>query len=257
MRDKISTFIKSDTYFYIIAGVIILNATLIGFHTMLPPRTELWYTLDSIEHLFIMALLIEVLFRVFILRGEFFRDGWNVFDFVVTSFSTITHFRSLSLLRLFRVLVKIPNMEVILVSLRSIAGQVAAILLVVSIMFYIFGVIGVRLYGETAPESFSDLRWSMISLSQIMVGDDYGDIFKNIIKGNISGYFYFIFVTLAFTFILVNLFIGVVVGAIKSAVDKSISMESSEEIKYLNQVIERLDRLERKLEKHVGEKSGK
>ena len=247
MRERLSNFINSDLFHYGIMAVIILNALILGLQSSFKFHTTIEDMLSLAEMSLITFFCCEIALRIIVQKEKYFSSGWNIFDLIIITLSIFPHFRSLSVLRVFRVMRKIPHMSMILESMKSISGQVAIILLVILVLFYAFGVIGVRLYGELAPYSFSDLRWSFISLMQIMVGDQYGHILRSIIKEGSSGYLYFIVTTTIFTFIIINLFIGVVVGAIQRAVSKTLQKTEIEEESHLLEILQKLNKIEEQM----------
>lgn len=246
-------FLKSETFHFYVFGVILFNALILGLQTLDTLSHESVIILNYIELTLVIFFICEVFLRIIVNFREFFRNGWDLFDLLIVCLCIIPHLRSLSILRTFRVLEKLPHMSNILTAIRNTSFPILIVILIMMILFYTFGVIGVRLYGETAPVRFAGLEWAFLSLAQIMVGDAYGDIIRNVIQKDPSGWLYFIIVTVMFTFVVVNLFIGLVVGAIQSGVisEKKNRQTHTDLLKELN---DRIMKIESKIGKKNNEK---
>jgi voltage-gated sodium channel len=254
MLDKLRKFLQSDKFHYYVFGVILFNALVLGLQTIDSLEHRLSTLLDNLELMLVIFFILEVVFRAIANGKKFFSNGWDVFDLIIVCLCVFPHFRSLSVLRTFRVLEKLPHMSNILSSIRGTSIQILIVILIMFVLFYTFGVIGVRLYGVTAPVRFAGLEWAFLSLAQIMVGDAYGEIIRNVVLNNPSGWIYFTVVTVMFTFVVVNLFIGVVVGAIQSAVNRDEIKYKKQSTDALKELLQRLDRIEDNLRKKEDDK---
>ena len=172
------TRLKDNRIFqFSVVFIIIVNAVFIGATT---------YNLDPIilnivnigDYLITIFFVIEILIR-FIGEKEkknFFKDGWNTFDFLIVAISLIpipnnSSFLVLRLLRIFRVLrliSVIPELKKIIEALLASIKRVFYVSLLLFIILYIFAVAGNLLFSESDPQRWGDLGISLITLFQVL-----------------------------------------------------------------------------------------
>ena len=78
--------VDSAPFTYFIAGVILANAAVLGLETYDSIDRDAGGTLDTLNDVFLAIFVVELGLR-FASYGrrpqDFFKSGWNVFDFVV------------------------------------------------------------------------------------------------------------------------------------------------------------------------------
>jgi voltage-gated sodium channel len=152
---------------------------------------------------------------------NYFRDGWNVFDFVVvvlcllpmdSQFAVVLRLgRTLRLLRLVSALPKLQLLVGALIKSFSSMGYVGLLL---GIMFYIYAITGVHLFGGHDKEHFGSLSQAFLTLFQTITLDDWKHLLTSA-----SGPFpaiaviYFVSFILLGTMIMLNLFIGIIMNS--------------------------------------------
>jgi len=161
-----------------------LNAVLIGLSTYLADATPL-RVIEAIETICIGIFVIEIVLR-FLARdstASFFRNGWNLFDLIIVIAALVPASGGvgpiLRILRVFRVLrlVKaIPELRLIVdVLLRSVASM-KYVALLATILFYVYAVIGVKLFGGDGHPMrpyFASIHEACFTLFRILTGDDW------------------------------------------------------------------------------------
>jgi voltage-gated sodium channel len=218
--------VQSETFNNFIISVILINAFLIGLSTYLTDATAL-RVIAGIETVCIVIYLLEIALR-FKARdstSSFFRDGWNVFDIVIVIAALIPASNGigpvLRILRVFRVLrlVKaIPELRMIVtVLLRSVASM-KYVALLATILFYVYAVIGVKLFGSKdhpMQPYFSSIHEACFTLFRILTGDDWTQMRYDLAQaGHSLGAFTAFQVSwiVIATFLLVNLIVGAVIN---------------------------------------------
>ena len=152
---------------------------------------------------------------------RYFCDPWNVFDFGVLllclvpatgSFAAVLRLaRGLRLLRLVSALPKLQLLVGALLKSFSSMGYVAVLL---GLMFYIYSVASVHLFGGVAPEQFGSLPAALLSLFQLITLENWPDVFAAANDaGPVRATFYFISFIVLGTMIMLNLFIGVIMNS--------------------------------------------
>ena len=152
---------------------------------------------------------------------RYFLDGWNVFDFTVLllcllpaagPFAAVLRLaRALRLLRLVSALPKLQLLVGALLKSFSAMGYVGVLL---GLMFYIYAVAGVHLFGGAAPEHFGSLSAALFSLFQLITLEGWVDVFGAVHgAGPARAIVYFTSFFVLGTMIMLNLFIGVIMNS--------------------------------------------
>jgi voltage-gated sodium channel len=154
---------------------------------------------------------------------DYFRDGWNVFDFAVivlcllpmdSQFAVVLRLgRTLRLLRLVSALPKLQLLVGALIKSFSSMGYVSLLL---GIMFYIYAIAGVHLFGGHDKEHFGSLSRAFLTLFQTITLDDWKFLFVSA-QGSAPAVaaVYFISFILLGTMIMLNLFIGIIMNSME------------------------------------------
>lgn len=154
---------------------------------------------------------------------DYFRDGWNVFDFTIivlcllpidSQFAVVLRLgRTLRLLRLVSALPKLQLLVGALIKSFSSMGYVGLLL---GIMFYIYAIAGVHLFGGHDPQHFGNLSLAFFTLFQTITLDDWKFLFVSA-QGSSPAIaaFYFISFILLGTMIMLNLFIGIIMNSME------------------------------------------
>jgi len=223
---RIRRLVESAAFNNFVIAVIVLNAVLIGLSTYLTDTTAL-RVIAAIETLCVGIFVVEIVLR-FVARDStaaFFRNGWNIFDLVIVIAALIPASGGvgpvLRILRVFRVLrlVKtIPELRLIVdVLLRSVASM-KYVALLAAILFYVYAVIGVKLFGgegHSMRPYFSSIHEACFTLFRILTGDDWTQMRYELAQaGQPLGAFtaYQVSWIVVATFLLVNLIVGAVIN---------------------------------------------
>lgn len=260
-----------------IIALIIIAAVLIGFETspdLSPGTLHLLHTLDLlILGIFTLEIVIKVL-----AEGRrplnFFRDPWNVFDFLIVTACFIPAWgswaavaRILRILRVFRLINALPRLQFLVnVLLKSIPSMGYVGLLLI-LLFYVYGVIGVFLFRANDPVHFGDLPTAILSLFRIVTLEDWTDImyiqiygsdvyrtgmefFAGQVDPQAFGWpaaLYFISFVLTGSLVMLNLFIGVIVNGIHELHKEPHADEDPETTELIERLQKDLDALRERL----------
>lgn len=226
---------------WFIVAVIVFAGLVTGIETYPPLTARYQDLLLSIDKLILAIFVLEIVLKISACGRQplrFFRDGWNVFDFAIVvicllPFDTklIYVVRLVRILRVLRLITALPRLQVIVGALlRSVPsmGYVSALLF---ILFYIYAVLGVHLFGGNDPVHFSNLYVSLLSLFRVVTLEDWTDIMYISMYGcDQYGYgdtpqlcraprahfflapLFFVSFVLLGTMIMLNLFIGVIIN---------------------------------------------
>lgn len=204
-----------------IITVILINGIVLGVETTRGLSDTTMQVLYWIDRLCLFIFVIELAMKLLVYRVSFFRQGWNIFDFVIVGISLIPATGPLSILRAFRIFRVLRLITTVDSIRRVVAGMLIAIPGVGSvggllmIFFYIGAVISTTLFGEAFPDWFGTLGRSMYSLFQIMTLESWSmGIVRPVMELYPYAWVFFIPFIMVTTFMVLNLFIGIIVDAI-------------------------------------------
>ena len=122
------------------------------------------------------------------------------------------------LVRVFRVLRMVsivPELRILINSLLKAMPQLSYVMLLMFIIFYIYGAVGSFFFDQINPDLWGDIATSMLTLFRVMTFEDWTDVmYETMAVYPLSWVFYlsFIFFT-AFAFL--NMIIGIVVNVLE------------------------------------------
>lgn len=272
-RDHFITLRSNKMFEMTVIAIIILSAMLIGATTYdIDPG---WMTLLKVLDIGVtLFFMVEILIRMAAeerLRN-FFKDGWNVFDFIIVSVSLIPVSENdmvllARLLRIFRVLrlvSMIPELRVLMDALVKSIPRIGYVALLMFIIFYIFGAVGSFLYEKINPTLWGDISISMLTLFRVATFEDWTDVmYETMAVYPWSWAYYLVFIFLA-AFVFLNMMIGVVLDVMSKEHEK-FSLEQGEgeasEVHWIKQHTAemelRMERMENMLERLVNSKTEK
>jgi voltage-gated sodium channel len=254
---NIRTLVQSAAFNNFIIAVIVVNSVLIGLSTYVTNTTTL-RVIAGVEAVCVVIYLVEVVLR-FKARDStaaFVRDGWNIFDIVIVVSALIPASNGigpvLRILRVFRVLrlVKtIPELRMIVtVLIRSVASM-KYVALLAFILFYIYAVIGVKLFGSHGHPMqayFASIHEACFTLFRILTGDDWTQMRYELAQAGQPMWAFTAYqvtwIVIA-TFLLVNLIVGAVINNYQRVQDiedhRSLAPDRSEQ--RLRELVQELD----------------
>lgn len=220
----------------VITALIVVNAVVLGLDTSAAIRARWGTTLDLIDHLILAVFAGELLARIVVERARFPRNPWNVFDFIVIGISlvpmaeTFSVLRSLRILRVLRLITAVPTLKRVVGGLLAALPGMGSIVLLISLIYYVFAVIATKLFGGDVPQLFGTLGDSLFTLFTVMTLEGWVDgVTKPVMEHHAHAWVFFILFIVTTTFMVLNLFIGVVVNAMQSEHEKEQAAERAAE----------------------------
>jgi voltage-gated sodium channel len=234
-REKIKQFIESKSVQNFIIGLIVFNSITIGMETSENVMLNFGLTLLLIDKIILAVFVIEILLKLYAYGFSFFKNGWNIFDFSIVAIAllpasgALAVLRSLRIFRSLRLIKNLPKLRFIVEALLHSLPSLGWIFVLLALVFYVFAVIGTKLFGASYPEWFGNLGASMFSLFQIMTLEGWAEISREIMKEYPLANIYFIIFILLASYTTLNIFIAIVVNTM-SEVQKNTSSESVSKI---------------------------
>lgn len=225
---KIFQLIAGHRWFtHIIIGLILFNAVLLGLETVERWYSQYFHWFHFFDQLLLWVFTLEIIIRLLSYRRPwtFFKDGWNIFDFVIvasghilTGAPFVTVLRILRVLRVLRAFSVIPSLRRMVNALLMTIPALGNILLLMSLIFYIFGVAGTVLFREASPEYFGTLGRSLLTLFQVVTLESWASgVMRPLLAQVPWSWIYFVSFVLIGTFVIFNLFVGVIVNNVDRA----------------------------------------
>jgi voltage-gated sodium channel len=232
LRARLGEWIESARIQRIIVALIIINALCLGLETSARAMEVAGGLLKFLDRLLLSVFVAEILVKLFAFRGRFFRNPWNVFDFVVVGIALIPASGPLSVLRvlrLLRLISLVPRLRFVVESLLRAIPGIGSIAGLLTIVFYVAGVMATGLFGAQFPEWFGSLGASMYSLFQIMTLESWSmGIARPVMAVYPWAWAFFVPFILIATFTMLNLFIAIIVSTMQSIVEEQKERETAE-----------------------------
>ena len=225
-------------------ALILINAVILGLETSRSLMAAWGPWLVAADHAILSVFVVEILLRLFVHRLGYFRDPWNVFDFMVVAIALIPAsgplavLRALRVLRVLRLVTLVPSMRRVVGGLLSALPGLGSVAAIIGIIFYVSAVIATKIFGEAFPDLFGDLGKSAFTLFQVMTLEGWAmEVVRPIMAVYPLAWIFFLVFILSSTFTLLNLFIAVIVNAIQQEHEGEPAPANAEDIAALRREI--------------------
>jgi len=207
-----------------IVALIVINAVLLGLETWPAAMTMAGGLIVRLDGLILAVFVAEILVRLYVYRGGFWRDPWSVFDFAVVAIALVPAtgplavLRALRVLRVLRLLTMVPSMRRVVGALLAAIPGLGAIALVLLIFFYVSAVIATNLFAVAHPGWFGSIGLSLYTLFQVMTLESWSmGIARPVMESYPYAWAFFVPFILIATFTMLNLFIAIIVSAMQTS----------------------------------------
>ena len=223
LRERVKSLVTSRRFEQAILTLILINSITLGLETSDAAMAAIGPLLVFADKLILSVFVAELALRIFAHGLAFFKRPWGLFDLFVVTIALIPATGNLSVLRALRVL-RVMRMISVVPSLLRVVGALinalpgmGSIILLLSLVFYVFGVMATNLYGDSFPEWFGSIGASVYTLFQIMTLESWSmGIVRPVMEQHPYAWLFFVPFILVTTFAVLNLFIGIVVNAMQS-----------------------------------------
>lgn len=227
IRQRIVNWVMDPTIQAIVLVVILLNALTLGAEaTAWGRQPEVAPVLSALDKIALTIFVAEIGLKLIAFGPKFFRDPWNVFDFVVVGIALIPGtgpfavLRALRVLRVLRVIQSFPQMRFIVEAMiRSLPG-IAAVAGLLVIIFFVGAVMTTQLFGAGFPQYFGDVFSALFTLFQVMSLEGWPDVAREIMEVYPYAWTFFIPFILISSFTILNLFIGIILDTMQTVHDQ-------------------------------------
>ena len=260
-----------------IFGVIVLNAITLGLGTY-DFGAGVESALMVLDEIFLGIFVVELAIRITAYGRrprDFFKEGWNVFDFVVIALAfapglreNVTLLRLARLLRVVRLVSVMPDLRILVRALARSLPPITSLVLLTALLMYIYGMVGWILFDEEDPEQWGNIGQSLLSLFQILTLENWPQYLERGQEIYPASWIFFVSYVLIASFLVINILIAIIINSMEEVHDVERAEERKrrdEELAASNEatVAERLeevrrsvDRLEAQLAEGAGELPG-
>jgi voltage-gated sodium channel len=228
----LKSLVESRRFDLAITALIIVNAITLGLETSPAVMAEWGPALVVFDRAILAVFVAELAAKILVYRAGFFRDPWRIFDLVVVTIALMPATGSLSVLRALRIL-RVLRLVSMVPSLRRVVGGLVAalpgmgsIMLLLTLVFYVFSVMATKLFGAAFPDWFGTIALSAYSLFQIMTLESWSmGIVRPVMEIFPYAWMFFIPFIVCTTFTVLNLFIGIIVSAMQAEHEEEATAE--------------------------------
>lgn len=207
--------------------LILINAVLLGAETFGSVRQEYSGAIHLAYNLILLAFILEAVLKLaahWPTPQNYFKDGWNVFDFtiILLSFlpvggSTAMVARMVRLLRVLRLMSALPELRVLVSTLlRSLPG-IANVGLLIVLIVYVYAVAGYHFFHDVDPKHWGNLWLACLTLFQIITLEAWADLMYTAMAVKPWAWVYFVSFVIIATFVVINLFVALVLENLEGA----------------------------------------
>lgn len=225
MTKSIHQLVVSKAFHRWIVAVIVFAGVVAGLETSPVLMERHGALLLRLDTLILSVFVLEALLKMAAHGRQpwrYFADGWNVFDFFIVVICLLpvggpfaAVLRLARALRLLRLVSALPKLQLLVGALLKSLSAMGYVSLLLGLLFYIYAVAGIHLFGAHDPKHFGSLPAAFLSLFRLVTLDNWADLFNTQLT-NVAGIkvaIYFVTFIVFGTMIILNLFIGIIMNS--------------------------------------------
>jgi hypothetical protein len=195
---------KERTLFdYFILILIVVSALLIGLETYLNSLNINSYNhiFEKVDNVILLVFVFEVIIKIYAYSKLdkpqskydfklYFNEKWNIFDFTIVFISVVfnlVHYFYISsesnnsstlivlfrTLRVYRLFSHSTHLETLIETIFNSLKSMFYVLFMLGVLFFVYSIVGVSLYGNLNKSKFGTLSNSVYNLTTILTGNLY------------------------------------------------------------------------------------
>ena len=226
-RNALARVVDSPLFTAIVVATIAVNAVVLGLQTYEGVVDRWGGLLDLINAACLAVFVVELAIRIgsyWPRPLQFFRNGWNIFDFIVVMAVFVpgirqnaTLLRLLRLLRVVRIVRVLPDLRVLLLGVWRSVPPLASIGAVTAMILFVYGMVGWIWFGDELPAQWGNIGRAMLTLFVMLTLEDFPVYMENAMEFEPWAWVYFVSFILVAAFIVLNVLIGVVLNSMEEA----------------------------------------
>jgi len=212
-RRKVYDVVSHRFFDTMIMAAITFNTLLMSLKIF--PQPTLWWNdlLENLNYVFAAAFLMECLLKLFALRLCYFKDNWNVFDFVCVSLGILSLIlaaatdvdlvaisgvvRIFRIARLFKLMRSFKEVNKIFMALIISLPKLANVMAILLLVLTLYGILGVSLFSTAKkPEdgtlnyhgNFDNFWKAFFTLFRSSTGEAWNELMHDLRKSERDWY---------------------------------------------------------------------
>ena len=243
----LTRIVYSQTFELCIAGIIFLNAVALALLTIPGIDAATRESLERFDQAALWIFVAELVVRMISYGSKpwnFFKTGWNVFDFIIIGLSPFLAnqtliLRLLRIFRLIRIFRFLPEVRVLTRSITRSLPPLMSMSVLIFLALFIYGMAGVYLFGDEMPEQWGDITAALTSLFILLTLEEFAIYLVDGLAVSPWALPYYISYVFVIVFTILNVLIGVVLNAMDEA--RQENRDREEEIKRLQNFAKEVD----------------
>jgi len=243
MTSAIKQFVETKAFHHFIVAVILLAGVVAGLETSPAIMERHEAILLGLDQFILIVFIVEALLKMAAHGRQpwrYFAGGWNVFDFLIIVLCLIpvggpfaAVLRLSRALRLLRLISALPKLQLLVGALLKSLSSMGYVSLLLGLLFYIYAVAGIHLFGQHDPTHFGSLPAAFLSLFRLVTLDNWADLFNTQVA-HVPGLkvpLYFVTFIVFGTMIILNLFIGIIMNSMSEMHAENEERERERQVK--------------------------
>jgi len=248
--EKIEQVRDAKWFSNLTTAIIIVYASILGFKTIGEVETHYTLFLKFADYFVTIYFVFEIAIKLVAEKklSNFFKNGWNVFDFTIvvvtllplesSGFAAIA--RLLRVFRLLRLFTARPELKAIIDMLIKAIPSIIDIVILMFIIFYIYAIIGNFYFAELPSGLWKDFLISMLTLFRVLTFEDWTDVMYEAMEVYPWAWIYFVSFVIIAAFVFFNLFVAVIIGEMQKIQEKDMKDEIHEDSQKLDRLLDEM-----------------
>ncbi len=253
LREHLITIREAKWFSNLTTIIIIVYSSILGFKTLSDIEGTFSTMFQLFDYFITVYFLVEIIIKMAAEENikDFFKSGWNIFDFVIVAVTLVpldnsTMAAVARLFRIFRVLRLItarPELKKIIDMLIGAVPSIVDIVILMFIIFYIYAILGNFLFDGVESGLWDDLLVAMLTLFRILTFEDWTDVMYEGMEVHPWSWIYFVSFVILAAFVFYNLFVAVIIGEMEKINSADLEEEIHQDSKKLDLLLEQVQEL--------------
>jgi len=249
----VASIVDGKRFQIFISIIIALNALVLGLSTYEWINASWGTYLSLFNEIFFVIFIIELILRITSYGSRpwnFFRNGWNIFDFIVIGGALLpvlrdqaTILRLLRLARIVRLIRFLPDTGVLIRTVTKATPAVMSMAVLTTLIIFVYAIIGWSLFGAALPNEWGNVGVAMLTLFVLLTLENFPDYLGEARGVSPFATVFFLSYVLLAAFVVVNLLIGIVLSAMDRAREEELQQTTQETQNDVEQLLHKMDEL--------------
>jgi voltage-gated sodium channel len=224
---QLRRLVDSPVFTGVIVAVILANALILGLQTYPGLEREYGDLLDLLNALCLAIFAVEISLRIasyFPRPWNYFREGWNVFDFLAVSLAFVpglqnntTILRLARLARIVRVVHLLPDVRILITAVIRSLPPLGSMAILTTLILFVYGMVGWQLFGDELPNRWGTIGEAMLTLFVMLTLEDFPVYMDEGMAIHSWSWIFFVSFILVAAFVVINVFIAIVLNSMEEA----------------------------------------